>query len=315
LYLHLNMAEQVRAIFTKDQVSQYFDRLKIPESKQHYDVSNLNNDEALSYLALLLKHHLAEIPFENLTLHYSTHRQVSIHPQELFRKIIADNNGRGGYCMENNCLFGTLLLTLGFTIYSGGARVGVAGPWTGFSHMVNFVTIGETKYHLDVGFGSDGPVVPMPLERSGIVQSHIRPAGARLQWRNISGNIDPNQRLWVYEHRRNEDSEWEVKYCYSELEFQPCDFNSMNYYTSTSPRTFFTREVVIDKKLLDQDGEYAGSLILNNDIMKWRIHGVKEKEIKFETEVERLDAIEKHFGIKFGKAERDGISGLASQLK
>jgi arylamine N-acetyltransferase len=308
-------ADQTRVVFTRDQVSKYFERLKIPEAKRHYDVANLENEEALNYLALLQKHHLAEIPFENLTLHYSTHHQISIHPEELFKKIIADNNGRGGYCMENNCLFGTLLLTLGFSIYSGGARVYIGGPWTGWSHMVNLITLGDIKYHVDVAFGADGPVVPMPLDRSGAIQPHISPAVARLQWRNIPGNNDPNQRLWVYEHRRNEDTEWETKYCYTELEFQPCDYNIMNYYTSTSHKTFFTRDIVIDKKLLDKDGEYAGSLILNNNTLKWRIHGVKEKEIKFETEVERLDAIEKQFGIKFGKAERDGISGLASQLK
>jgi arylamine N-acetyltransferase len=307
-------SEQPRSVLTKDQVSQYFERLKIPESKRHYDVSHLNTDETLAYLALLQKHHLAEIPFENLTLHYSTHHQISIHPEELFKKIIADNNGRGGYCMENNCLFGTLLLTLRFTIYSGGARVGVTGLWTGWSHMVNLVTIGDTKYHVDVGFGSDGPIVPMPLDRSGSVQPHISPALARLQWRNISGNNDPNQRLWVYEHRQNDDAEWDVKYCYTELEFQPCDYNVMNYHTSSS-KTFFTRVIILDKKLLDKDGELAGSLILNNDTMKWRIHGVKEKEIKFETEGERLAALEEHLGIKFSKAERDSISGLPSQLK
>jgi arylamine N-acetyltransferase len=308
-------APQTRVTFSKDQVSRYFARLGIPEDKRQFNVADLKDDDALGYLALLQKHHLAEIPFENLTLHYSTHRQISIHPEELFKKIIADNNGRGGYCMENNCLFGTLLLTLGFTIYSVGARVYLGGSWTGWSHMANLITIGDTKYHVDVAFGSDGPVVPMPLDRSGTIQPHISPAAARLQWRNIPGNNDPNQRLWVYEHRRDEDSEWDIKYCYTELEFQPGDYSIMNYYTSTSHKIFFTRDIIIDKKLLDKDAEYAGSLILNNNTIKRRIHGVKEWEMKFETETERLDAIEEHFGIKFGKAEQDGISGLASQLK
>jgi arylamine N-acetyltransferase len=238
-----------------------------------------------------------------------------VHPEELFKKIIGDNNGRGGYCMENNCLFGTLLYTLGFHIYSGGARVYDAGNWTGWSHMVNLVTIGDAKYHVDVGFGSDGPVVPMPLDRSGTVQMHISPAKSRLQWRNIPGNSDPNQRLWVYEHRINDDADWTMKYCYTELEFQPCDYNIMNYYTSTSHKTFFTRVIVVDKKLLDNEGNFAGSLILFGNSIKWRKHGVKEREIEFETEAERLEALEEYFGIKFGKAERDGINGLASQIK
>jgi arylamine N-acetyltransferase len=307
-------AERIRVTFTKDQLSKYFERLHIPEDRRHHDVTKLKNEDALKYLALLQKHHLAAVPFENLTLHYSTHRQVSVHPEALFKKIIADNNGRGGYCMENNCLFGTLLFSLGFNIYSGGARVWAVNAWTGWSHMVNLVTIGDTKYHVDVAFGSDGPVVPMPLDRSGTVQPHIRPAMARLQWGNIPGNTDPAQRLWVYEHRINDDADWVMKYCYTELEFLPSDYNLMNYFTSTSHKTFFTRMIVVDKKLLDEDGEYKGSLIVNGNTMKWRIHGVKEREIEFKTDAERLDALEKYFDIRFDEAERDGISGLASQL-
>jgi arylamine N-acetyltransferase len=308
-------AERKRVTFSKDQITQYFDRLKIPDDKSRIDVAGLDPEDALDYLALLQKHQLAAVPFENLNLHYSAHHQVSIHPEELFRKIITDNNGRGGYCMENNCLFGTLLYTLGFTIYSGGARVFADGDWTGWSHMVNMITIGGTKYHVDVGFGADGPVVPMPLDRSGTIQKHISPAVARLQWRNIPGNTDPDQKLWVYEHRRNDDVDWEIKYCYSELEFLPSDYNMMNYYTSTSLKTFFTRVIVVDKKLLDDEGEYAGSLILFGNTIKWRMHGDKEKEIEFAKEEDRLEALEKHFGIKFGEVERDGIRGLPSEIK
>ena len=308
-------AKRVRVTYTKDQLSQYFDRLNIPEANRRYDVASLNNEDTLKYLAYIKKQQLAAIPFENLSLHYSTHHKISIHPQELFRKIIADNNGRGGYCMEANGLFGTLLHSLGFNVYSGGARVWAGGEWTGWSHMVNLVTIGDVKYHVDVAFGADGPVVPMPLDRTGTVQPHISPATARLQWRNIPGTTDPNQRLWVFEHRRNDGAEWDMKYCYTELEFLPSDYNNMNYFTSTSNKTFFTREIVFDKKLLDEQGEYAGSVIISNNVMKWRIHGEKVKQIEFETEEQRLGALKEHLGIRFGEAEWDGIRGLPSQLK
>jgi arylamine N-acetyltransferase len=189
------ISEQPRPSYTREQTSKYFDRLQLPEKDQRYDVAGWSAEDTLSYLALLQKLHLARIPFENLTLHYSAHHSVNVHPEALFTKIIGDNNGRGGYCMENNALFGTLLLSLGFDIYSAGARVNNGGVFTGWTHMINIVTIDETKYHVDVGFGGNGPVVPMPLERSGVVREHIKPAAARLQWRNIPGNTDPNQRL------------------------------------------------------------------------------------------------------------------------
>lgn len=219
--------ERERPTYSRDQITKYFERLKIPEQERLYNVASETPDAALRYLTLLQKHHLVEIPFENLTLHYSTHHQISLHSGALFKKIIEDNNGRGGYCMENNYLFGTLLYSLGFDLYSGGARVLDGVTWSGFGHMINFVTIDDTKYHVDVGFGTEGPVVPMPLNHSGTIQPHMKPAASRVQWRNIPGNVDKNQRLWTYECRKNDDSDWEIRYCYTELEFLPQDYTVM----------------------------------------------------------------------------------------
>jgi arylamine N-acetyltransferase len=118
----------------------------------------------------------------------------------------------------------------------------------------------------------------------------------------------------VYQYQRNEYSEFEIKYCFTELEFLPNDYAVMNYFTSTSRHIFFTRTIVAEKKLWGDDGELAGNLILGNNSVKWRIHGEKEKEIQFESEADRLDALEKYFGIRFGEAEREGIRGLPSEL-
>jgi arylamine N-acetyltransferase len=124
--------EEPRPTYSHDQVTAYFERIKLPQQHRKYDVAGLKPEEALQYLTLLQKQHLVEIPFENLNQHYTFHRQVSIHPQELFKKIVSDNNGRGGYCMENNCLFGTLLHTLNFNVYSAGARVYDDAGWSGW---------------------------------------------------------------------------------------------------------------------------------------------------------------------------------------
>ncbi|KAF1950886.1 arylamine N-acetyltransferase 1 [Byssothecium circinans] len=307
-------SDQQRPTYTRSQIAQYFDRLILSEEQRNYDAAGLKPVDALAYLGLLQKHHLAEIPFENLTLHYSPHRQVCLHPEELFKKIIGDGNGRGGYCMENNGLFGTLLYSLGFNVYSAGARV-YTGHWTGWSHMVNIVKIGDMKYEVDVGFGGNGPTVPMPLDRSGTVQQHIRPGTACLRWQNIVGNTDPEQRLWVYHHRKNDSSDFEMTYCFTELEFLPSDYQVMNYFTSTSMRTFFTRTVVMEKKLLGADGELEGTLTINQDTLKWRMHGTKQKEIKFRSEADRVKALEEHFGIVLSAVEREGISGLPSQFQ
>ncbi|KAF2849841.1 arylamine N-acetyltransferase 1 [Plenodomus tracheiphilus IPT5] len=305
-----------RPTYTKAQITQYFARIRLPQSKWQYDVSALNPAAALDYLTTLQTYQLAWVPFENLSLHYSSHRHICLHPEDLFKKIVSDNNGRGGYCMENNCLFATVLRSLGFALYSAGGRVCEGTHWTGWGHMVNLVTIGETKFHVDVGFGADGPIVPMPLDRSGTIQKHISPGSARLDWRNISDNTDPNQRYWVYEYRRNDESDWEgLKYAFTELEFLPQDYAVMSLFTSTSQRTFFTRVVVVERKIMDDNGELVGKLSINGNNMKRRIGADLKEEIDFESEQQRLDALEKHWGIKSGAADREGIRGLASEIR
>ncbi|KAL5404990.1 hypothetical protein PMIN06_011202 [Paraphaeosphaeria minitans] len=307
------MSAPQRPVYTRAQMEKYFDRLNLPEEQRRYHVAGLSPGDALAYLASLQKHHLVQIPFENLSLHYSSHRHISIHPEALFTKIIADDNGRGGYCMENSGLFGTLLHSLGFNNYSAGARVFNQGRLSGWGHMIVFVKIGGQKYYVDVGFGANGPIEPMPVDHSGAIRPHIAPASARLQWRNISQNVDPDQRLWVYEHKIDEEHDWEPMYCFTELEFLPGDYRVMNLSTSTSPTTFFTKIVFMEKKLLGDDGSIIGNIILGTDV-KWRIHGKKEREIKFESEEDRVKAIEEHFGIKLGVVERDSILGLVSQM-
>jgi arylamine N-acetyltransferase len=181
--------------------------------------------------------------------------------------------------------------------------------------MINIVTIGDSRYHVDVGFGGNGPIQPMKLDRSGIVEQHISPATCRLQWRNIDANTDPSQHLWVFEHRMDEEGAFQTIYCFTELEFLPSDYKVMNYYTSSSGTTFFTRVIIGEKKIMGDDGKIAGSLILGNNDLKWRIHGAKTKEVMFESEDDRVRALEEHFGIRLSQAERDGIIGLPSEIK
>lgn len=118
-----------RSSYSKEQLKKYFDRISLPEiyrTQLVVEGQNAIPDEQLSFLANLKKYHLAAIPFENLELHYSPTKTVSLEPQYLFQKIVVRGDGRGGRCMETNCLFGTVLRSLGFDVYSAGARVNQA---------------------------------------------------------------------------------------------------------------------------------------------------------------------------------------------
>lgn len=117
--------------YTETQLKRYFERIALPVSIQdqllslsryHDDLPpSLPPDKQLAILTTLQQHQLTHVPFENLSLHYSPHRTISLDVSDLYGKIV--ERRRGGYCMENNCFFAAVLRGLNFTVYSGGGRV------------------------------------------------------------------------------------------------------------------------------------------------------------------------------------------------
>ncbi|RMX72766.1 hypothetical protein D0869_14281 [Hortaea werneckii] len=174
--------------YTREELKQYFNRICLPEKDRVYDITTIPKDaDKLTFLSLLQKHQLVNIPWENLTQHYSWHRVVNVKPAHLFRKIVLNDQGtgRGGYCMEANSLWHYILVSLGFDVYIAGARIYSGteeGGYGGWTHMVNLVTIAGVKYLLDGGFGPQEATQPLPL-KVGNVQPQIPPAQNVLRWR------------------------------------------------------------------------------------------------------------------------------------
>lgn len=125
--------------YTKEQIEKYYNRIQLPEALRLYTVSEASPKASLSYLSVLQRYHLTNIPFENLSLHYSWSRHISIHPDALFQKII-ESTGRGGYCMELNAIFASLLRSLGYKLYASGARVYDGNDYTGWQESPSIVT-------------------------------------------------------------------------------------------------------------------------------------------------------------------------------
>ncbi|SRR5690348_13551406 len=100
------------SVYSSDQLDRYLN---------HIGYAAQPGDVSLLWLAQLQKRQLARVPFESVTLHYSKFRLLSLDPEDLFTKIV--ERGRGGYCMELNTFFGTVLRSLGFRVFSAGARV------------------------------------------------------------------------------------------------------------------------------------------------------------------------------------------------
>ncbi|OQN98501.1 hypothetical protein B0A48_15762 [Cryoendolithus antarcticus] len=320
-----------RASYTTSQVHQIYDRISLPAQHRkppHDDSTKFfaRGPHGLPWLAALQRHALSTIPFESLSLHYSPDHRISIDPQDVFTKIVTQNTGRGGYCMELNAFFGTFLRALGFEVLSTGGRVNsnqsaseseAEVSYMGWSHMVNIVTVDKKRYLVDIGFGSGGPTRPIRLVHLE-KQCNIAPDQyVRLKYEALAQNEDERAKLWILERReRGVGAGWRAVYCFPDyVEFLPGDYEVMNLHTSTSPTSFFTYTVLCTKCILDEHVlEIIGTTVLFGKSVYKQVRGVKGEPTTFETESDRVKSLEEWFGITLSTEQQLGIIGTPSAI-
>lgn len=327
----ISMADRLR--FDKSQLGNYFDRIALPKDERLFSVSDITPEKQLQFLSRLKKHHLITIAFENLTLHYSWHRVIDVSPRHLFNKIVKSDGNRGGYCMEVNSLFHTLLLSLGFNVFMGGARVYRAGfqSYGGFSHCVNIVTIKGTRYMVDVGFGANGPSDYLSLEVE-VEHTHVQPARMRLVREPILQNANQDCKVWIYQHKINDEAEWAPMYCFVDFEFILEDIRCMNFSPWKSTSSWFTQQIVVTRfttnresygdtklepvmKCLGEGDEIDGVLMIDDNKLKWRRKGATVLEKTLESEEERISALKKFFGIMLADEDYEAIKGTVGAIR
>lgn len=326
-------------IYTPAQLRQYFDYIHVPE---HTWPDLESPSPTLPFLSLLIRHQLSHIPFENLDLHYSPHRTVSLDPDHLFHKVITRSAGRGGYCMQNNSFFATILRSLGYNVTSVGARVSAdftsENPtFTGWSHQVNLITLAGQRYLVDVGFGSDGPTFPVPLVEGYtryLTGTETQPVTSACLTREILGQSttaaatttntanSTDQRLWMYkvryDHQKSdtETPKFKPKYCFTELEFFPQDFAIMNHHVSTSRTSMFVNTLICMKLLPSEDyTEIIGDVTLWGVEIKERRMGVARPLAEIGSEKARVEALRRFLGVKLASEEVAGIRGLPTEVR
>lgn len=181
--------------------------------------------------------------------------------------------------------------------------------------MVNIVTLTDgKKYMLDVGFGANGPIRPLLLDADNSQAAGVPPSHIRLVYANIPGTTDPDQKLWIYQHHSSWGKEWVPMYCFTELEFLPQDYEIMNLWTSQSRKTWFTYSIVATKMIMEE-GEVVGEIILSGAEVKRRMRGDVERLRDCKSEEDRVEALERWFGVKLTDGERKGVKGMVTALK
>ncbi|MBT8236088.1 MAG: arylamine N-acetyltransferase [Bacteroidia bacterium] len=227
----------------------------------------------LQLLKNLQKNHLLNIPFENLDIHY--HTPIKLNIDQFYDKIIRKN--RGGFCYELNGLFYELLCSLGFRVKQVSARVyskeNKYSPE--YDHLTIIVTIDDTEYLTDVGFGE---FIFEPLE---------------LEFGKIQNDEKGHFLIDTYENGYLRVSKLENEIASPEFIFKNEAreleaFEEMCEYHQTDPRSHF-----MQKRLISLPTE-NGRITISGDLLK-----IKEKNVITEKVLRNEKDFEKELWDKF----------------
>jgi N-hydroxyarylamine O-acetyltransferase len=228
-------------------------------------------------LAALQVAHLMAVPFE--TLDIGLRRPISLAPQDIFEKIVAQR--RGGFCYELNGLFAQLLGALGYRVTMLSARTvdedGAQGPE--FDHLVLRVDLDEPSL-VDVGFG-DTFREPLRL----IADEEQADSLGRVHRLDVEGDD------WILLERRGADGPWLPQYRFT-LEPRTFDeFEPMCRWQQTEARYFTEHR-------LCSVGTPDGRITLYDDRLIVHAGGTRT-----ETQVEESDIgalLRDRFGVDLG---------------
>ena len=128
----------------------------------------------VSTLASLLRHHACSVPFENIDVLLG--RTLTIGVEDAFEKIV--ERGRGGWCYEQNGLFGWALAELGFEVMrvAGAVRRDERGDAALNNHLSLLVRepgARQPVYLADAGFGGS-MIAPIELAEAECAQVPYR---------------------------------------------------------------------------------------------------------------------------------------------
>ncbi|MEM7220269.1 MAG: arylamine N-acetyltransferase [Pseudomonadota bacterium] len=148
----------------------------------------------LATLRAVHRHHVTRISYENIDV--VLERPVDRSVDRIIAKLV--DAGRGGWCYEMNGLLGWALAELGFQVEerAGAVMRAKSGDQAIGNHLVLLVTLGQTRYVVDVGLG-DGPIEPYEL-RPGAFEQFGQSYRLELlgldEWRlhNRSGAMPPS---------------------------------------------------------------------------------------------------------------------------
>lgn len=249
---------------------------------------NFEGEISINFESLKAIHraqHLA-IPFENFDICLG--RNITVEPASIFQKLVEKK--RGGYCFELNGLLLMALQSFGFEARPLLGRVHLSREITGRTHQTTLVTIEDKSWVVDLGFGAEAPLVPIPLV-------YNEPISFENQTYRLVNDI-----VFGYILQNNPKGHWKNLYSFNLSPVFDIDIKLGNHFTSTHPDSFFTNARIAALPLEN------GMISLYHNRLKKVING-KEKIISLKDDSSYLAVLEKEFGIEID-AEYDQLKPL-----
>jgi arylamine N-acetyltransferase len=223
--------------------------------------------------------------------------------------------------MEQNQAFSILLRSLGYDLYAIGGRVLEGGKSVrGFEHMAIILTLDGIEYLVDVGYGSNCLTAPLPIFNGEVIEEPIKgviPEEHRVRQQEIPGAGKKGHKIWALQVRRSPQTDWETQYIFEkDFEFFGQDYEMyipgisfnvrMNVSTSKDPNSIFLN-LIVCANVMYNDLEAVSRMILVNLELKKREKGETKVLEMFDTEKQRIAALEREFNITLTSEEREGI--------
>lgn len=310
----------MKSAFSKDQISRYLDHVDFPKHLRSPD-----QPRDLELLHALHVHHISTFPYENLSLHYNPAHTNDLDPQKLFKKFL-DGTGRGGYCMETCILMREILKGMGFRTFVAGARIRLRDPngvpggdFVSWVHCVNVVTLSDgSRYHIDVGFGGDGPTRPVPIGDEQPLQN-LGAQEVRVIRDRLPGTSPLEKHYWwVYQYRNGSDRPWLSYYAFPELEFLQVDLDHQNFWIINSMQSPQPTHIIMTKFIRGQDAAgkpvILGKRTLFDQTVKENMGGKTKVIAQLETESERVQAFKDLFDLELNNEEVQAIRGWRTEI-
>jgi arylamine N-acetyltransferase len=246
-------------------------------------------EPSLDTLRALVTAHGEHIPFENLNPLMGI-PVVDLSDAALTDKMV--HRRRGGYCYEQNGLFGYVLSELGFEVARLTGRVvwmnpvWLDGPPPAETHQVLAVRIPgvEERYLVDVGFGGQTLTSPIRFVADDIQQTRHEPYRLR---RYGNGPAEG----YVLEALVDD---WRPLYTFTDQPRPVIDLQVGSWYVSTYPKSIFV--VGLSASLITPDARWN----LRGRNLTVHRSGGRSERTRFDNATQVLDTLINRFGIDVG---------------